>query len=160
MQVQVVGPTIARLEGLRALWFKQMRRLGYRGSALCSDLVDDAYEMWCAATPPPSFPTALPIATKLDRRLAEAYVADKSIPNGSSIAFVLSAGETRVLFLGDAWAEGIVVVLKPLQTTAAEAPTPLKLPNTKQPSSYTLVELSVRKKRRPAFSFRAPIQFH
>ncbi|MFI8645006.1 AVAST type 1 anti-phage system MBL fold metallo-hydrolase Avs1a [Pseudomonas iridis] len=119
VQIQVIGPMFARLEALRSLWFREMRKLGLRGGALSSDLVDDAYEMWCSAAPQPSFPTATPIAAKFDRRLSEVYVADKSISNGSSIAFVLSTGRSRVLFLGDAWAEDIVAALKPLQTTAS-----------------------------------------
>ncbi len=119
VQIQVIGPTVTRLEGLRSLWFKEMRRLGYRGSAQFSDLVDDAYEMWCAAMPQPSFPAAKPIVATCNRRLADAYIADKSIPNGSSIAFILSTDRTRVLFLGDAWAEDVVAELKPLQTTTA-----------------------------------------
>lgn len=119
VQVRAIGPTFAHLEKLRSLWFREMRKLGLRGGALPSDLVDDAYEMWCTVAPQPSSPAVTPIAAKADCRLSEVYVADKSISNRSSIAFVLSTGRSRVLFLGDAWAEDIVAALKPLQTTAS-----------------------------------------
>lgn len=117
--VQVIGPKAARLEELRDLWLREVRKLGYRGSSQPSDLVDDAYEMWCAAAPPPLAPQAKPIAANGSLRLADVYTPDTSIPNGSSIALIIQAGSTRLLFLGDALAEDVVERLKTLQSTAA-----------------------------------------
>lgn len=117
--VQVIGPKAARLEELRDLWLRELRKLGYKGSSQPSDLIDDAYEMWCATLPLPSVPQATPITANSSRRLADVYTADASIPNGSTIALIISTGNTRLLFLGDAWAEDVVDRLKALQPTAA-----------------------------------------
>jgi len=119
VDVHVIGPKAARLEGLRDMWLSEVRKLGYRGSSPPSDLIDDAYEMWCATVPPPPAPQATPIAAKGSLRLADAYTPDTSIPNGSSIALIIATRNTRLLFLGDAWAEDVVASLKALQPTAA-----------------------------------------
>lgn len=76
--VQVIGPTRARLEALRARWLRDVQKLGFGGSSQATDLLDDAYEMWCAAAPEPVLPLATPIAAKLNRRLAEVYMCDTS----------------------------------------------------------------------------------
>ncbi|WP_431276924.1 AVAST type 1 anti-phage system MBL fold metallo-hydrolase Avs1a [Variovorax ureilyticus] len=117
--LQVIGPKPERLEALRDLWLREVRKLGYSGSLDASDLLDDAYEMWCASAPPPTVPTAVPIAASANLRLADVYTPDTSISNGSSIAFIISAGPTRLLFLGDAWAEDTVAKLKAMQPEAA-----------------------------------------
>lgn len=118
VSVQVIGPKAARLEELRDLWLREVRKLGYKGSSQPSDLIDDAYEMWCATAPPPSVHQATPIAANSRLRLADIYKPDVSIPNGSSIALIILTGKTRLLFLGDAWAEDVVDSLKALQLTA------------------------------------------
>ena len=116
--VQVIGPTIGRLEALRALWLKEAQKLGYGGTTQATDLLDDAFEMLCAAIPDPVTPVAKTISASANRRLAEVYTPDKSISNASSIAFILSAGAARLLLLGDAWSEDMVVELKKLQTAS------------------------------------------
>jgi beta-lactamase superfamily II metal-dependent hydrolase len=112
VSAHVIGPTTARLEELRNLWLREVRKLGYKGSSQPSDLIDDAYEMWCASMPDRSIPQATPIAAGGSLRLAEVYTPDTSIPNGSSITLIISAGNRRVLFLGDAWAEDVVAKLR------------------------------------------------
>jgi hypothetical protein len=118
--VQFIGPKPERLEALKELWLREVRKLGYSGSLDCSDLLDDAYEMWCASAPPPTAPRAVPIASSANLRLADVYTPDTSISNGSSLAFIMSAGTTRLLFLSDAWAEDVVAKLKAMQPTATE----------------------------------------
>ncbi|KPX02912.1 hypothetical protein ALO74_200143 [Pseudomonas syringae pv. cunninghamiae] len=112
VEIRVIGPTLARLEVLRRWWIKELRRLGYKGNPATDDLIDDAYEILCASAPEPMAPSVLPIATHRACRLKEAYVADMSPTNGSSIAFILYVGETSALFLGDARAEDMVAALK------------------------------------------------
>lgn len=118
VSVHVIGPTTARLEELRELWLREVQKLGYRGSSDPSDLIDDAYEMWCARAPAPSTPRATPIAARGSLRLADVYMPDTSVSNGSSIALIVCTGNTRLLFLGDALAEDMVTSLKALQLTA------------------------------------------
>ncbi|MDO8767129.1 MAG: AVAST type 1 anti-phage system MBL fold metallo-hydrolase Avs1a [Burkholderiaceae bacterium] len=114
VSVHAIGPTTTRLESLRSLWLREVRKLGYKGSSQANDLTDDAYEMWCASVPDRSVPQATPIAANGRLRLAEVYTPDTSISNGSSIALIISTGNKRVLFLGDAWAEDIVARLRSL----------------------------------------------
>ncbi|WP_415302015.1 AVAST type 1 anti-phage system MBL fold metallo-hydrolase Avs1a [Alcaligenes sp. SJTW-7] len=116
--VQVIGPRTVRLEKLRDFWLREVRKLGYKGSSQPSDLLDDAYEMWCATLPPPPIPQVTPISANSSRRLVDVYAPDASIPNGSSIALLIFNENTRLLFLGDAWAEDVVDRLKALQPTA------------------------------------------
>lgn len=118
VSVHVIGPTTARLEELRELWLREVQKLGYRGSSDPSDLIDDAYEMWCARAPAPSVPRATPIAARGSLRLADVYMPDTSVSNGSSIALIVCTGNTRLLFLGDALAEDMVTSLEALQLTA------------------------------------------
>lgn len=117
VSVHVMGPRIARLEELRNLWLREVRKLGYKGSSQPSDLTEDAYEMWCASMPAPSVPQAKPIAANGNLRLAEVYTPDTSISNGSSITLIISTANKRVLFLGDAWAEDVVAKLRSLHAT-------------------------------------------
>jgi hypothetical protein len=113
VEVHVMGPPIGRLDELRELWLREVRRFGYKGSPQSSDLIDDAYEMWCAAAPPASAPTVNLISATKNQCLADVYMSDSSVSNGSSITFILQTGGRRVLFLGDAWAEDVVASLKP-----------------------------------------------
>lgn len=112
VQVQLVGPTMARLQELRSWWLAQMRRLSYRGGAAVDALVEDAYEMLCASIREPKPATIKTISFGGTKRLVDMYVPDTSPTNGSSIATIISAGGKRLLFLGDAWAEDIVTGLK------------------------------------------------
>lgn len=113
VRLDVLGPTLERLEALRALWLREIRRLGYRGKPVSDDLVDDAYEMLCSySAQQPTVPSVRPISARRDLTLAEVYSPDTSVANGSSIALVLSAGLARVLLLGDAWAEDVYAELK------------------------------------------------
>jgi beta-lactamase superfamily II metal-dependent hydrolase len=116
VQVKVLGPTVERLESLRIWWLREMKKLGYRGVGEASDLVDDAYEMWCAHDSQSAAPCIRPIAAQKDLQLTRVYTADTSIANGSSIALLLTAGKASVLLLGDAWAEDMVAELKQRQT--------------------------------------------
>lgn len=116
VQVKVLGPTVERLESLRTWWLREMKKLGYRGVGEASDLVDDAYEMWCAHDSQSAAPCIRPIAAQKDLQLTKVYTADTSIANGSSIALLLTAGKASVLLLGDAWAEDMVAELKQRQT--------------------------------------------
>ena len=117
VNIDVIGPTTARLEELRDMWLGEVRKLGYRGSSQPSDLTEDAYEMWCARAPARSAPQAKTIAANGNLSLAEVYTPDTSIPNGSSIALIITGGNKRVLFLGDAWAEDVVAKLRSLHPT-------------------------------------------
>nr|WP_315245311.1 AVAST type 1 anti-phage system MBL fold metallo-hydrolase Avs1a [uncultured Albidiferax sp.] len=112
VQVQLIGPSMARLQELRSWWLNQMRRLSYKGGAAVGPMVEDAYEMLCASTREPMPATVKTISAGGSKRLAELYVPDVSPTNGSSIAAVIEAEGRRLLFLGDAWAQDVAAELK------------------------------------------------
>lgn len=115
--IRVVGPSLTRLEALRGHWLSEMRSIGYRGGAKINDLVEDAYEMWCASMRQTSEPRAVPISADANRTLKDVYVPDTSIANGSSIAFTLCADGANMLFLGDAWTEDVIAELSTLRSS-------------------------------------------
>ncbi len=52
-------------------------------------------------------------------RLEDVYEPDDSITNGSSLSLLIEAGQLRLLFLGDCWAEDCIQALRaiPASTT-------------------------------------------
>jgi hypothetical protein len=112
VSVEVVGPTLARLEALRKVWLKELAKFGYKGGAALTDLLDDAYEMWCATVPEAPPPQIRMISANGNMRLADIYTPDQSPANGSSIAVIITSAGFRALFLGDAWAEDTVARLR------------------------------------------------
>lgn len=115
VSIEIIGPTAVRLEELRSFWLREVRRLGHSGASQPSDLLDDAYEMWCASTLPPATAAVHQIRASGNLRLADVYTPDTSIPNSSSIALIVHAGDARLMLLGDAWAEDIVARLRSTQ---------------------------------------------
>jgi hypothetical protein len=112
VQVQLIGPPLARLQELRTWWLAQMRKVSYRGGTAVEALVEDAYEMLCASTREPMPATVKTISAGASKRLVDLYVPDVSPTNGSSIVTTIDAGGRRLLFLGDAWAQDVAAELK------------------------------------------------
>jgi Metallo-beta-lactamase superfamily len=120
VRLQVIGPPVARLEELRRRWFSELRRMGFAGTIGTNDAFDDAFEFLCAFEDLRAAvgvePTALSASTS--RSLDETYLADNSMTNGSSIALIVELGTSRLLFLGDSWAEDIETELRALPNAA------------------------------------------
>lgn len=120
VRLQVIGPPVARLEELRCRWSTELRRMGFAGKIGTNDAFDDAFEFLCAfeglRAAVEAQPTAISAST--DRCLDEAYLADNSVTNGSSIALIVELGVSRLLFLGDSWAEDIETELRALPNAA------------------------------------------
>jgi beta-lactamase superfamily II metal-dependent hydrolase len=112
--IRVLGPTTQRLEDLHRLWIGELTKRGYAGPLGSNDELDEAFEIACNRTSAPKPPQVTQISSSGNRSLDEAYVSDRSVTNGSSISVLLTAGGTRILFLGDAWAEDTVDALKKL----------------------------------------------
>lgn len=115
VSVEVVGPSRARLEALRNVWLKEVAKLGYKGGAAPADLLDDAYEMWCATAPQLREPKARMVSANGNLRLTDIYAPDQSPANGSSISVIITSAGVRALLLGDAWAEDTVAKLRALK---------------------------------------------
>jgi len=120
VRLRVIGPPVARLEQLHRRWIAEMRRMGFTGKIGANDAFDDAFEFLCAfedlRTCVSAEPTAL--STSANRCLSEAYLADDSVTNGSSISIIVEIGASRLLFLGDSWAEDIEAALRELPNAA------------------------------------------
>jgi len=116
VRLRVIGPPVARLEKLRRWWIAELQRLGFAGAIGTNSAFDDAFEFLCAfedlRTSVSAEPTAL--SASASRCLNEAYLADDSVTNGSSISLIVEVGASRLLFLGDSWAEDIEAALREL----------------------------------------------
>ena len=119
VQLRVLGPPLTRLEQLRRQWITELRRLGLSGKIGVNDAFDDAFEFLCSFE---DFRAGVEVkstvlSASVNRRLDEVYLADDSVPNGSSLSLIIAVGSTRLLFLGDSWAEDIEMALRTLPDT-------------------------------------------
>jgi beta-lactamase superfamily II metal-dependent hydrolase len=119
LHLRVVGPPVARLEQLKHRWIAEMRELGFTGNIGANDAFDDAFEFLSAYEDLRTSISAEQIALSASEKrcLEEVYLADSSVTNGSSISIIAKVGDTRLLFLGDSWAEDIEVALRALPDT-------------------------------------------
>lgn len=120
VKLHVISPSITQLEKLRSWWTMELRRMGFAGKIGVSDVFDDAFEFLCAFE---NLRTAVrvepvTISASSNRCLDEAYLADDSVTNGSSIALIIEIGTSKLLFLGDSWAEEIETTLQSLPNTS------------------------------------------
>lgn len=113
--VRVLGPTKQRLDELHQFWLSALRKRGYSGPVGSNDDLDEAFEVTCNRAPALKSSKATPISASINRGLEEVYVADRSVTNGSSITVLIAVEGVRMLFLGDAWAEDVVEVVKKLR---------------------------------------------
>ncbi len=114
-KIKVLGPTEERLKALKKWWTSEIRRLGLIGSL---EELDDVFEFLCAHEVVNSGEQLL---ASSDADLAEVYLSDSSVTNGSSISLIVEIEGQRLLFLGDAWAEDIVTALTPQGPTIFDA---------------------------------------
>ena len=129
--IRVIGPSVARLEELNHQWIAELRRNGFTGKIGVDNVFDDAFEFLCAyenlRTAVGIHPTTISAST--DCSLEDVYLADNSVTNGSSIALIVELGISRLLFLGDSWAEDIELALR-------------ALPDTKFPIIFDVIKIS------------------
>lgn len=120
VRIRVIGPPIVRLEQLHRRWIAEIRRMGFTGKVGANDAFDDAFEFLCAFEDLRTGASAEPItlSTSANRCLDEAYLADDSMTNGSSISIIVEIGDSRLLFLGDSWAEDMASALRELPSAA------------------------------------------
>ena len=116
VKLRVIGPPVARLEQLQRQWIAELRRMGFSGGIGVNDTFDDAFEFLCAYEDLRASVRAESdtLSSSVNRCLDEAYLADDSATNGSSISMILEIGSSRLLFLGDSWAEDIETALREL----------------------------------------------
>ena len=120
VRLHVIGPPVVRFKQLHRRWIAELRRMGFAGKIGANDAFDDAFEFLCAYEDLHSRTRVKPtnLGTSINRRLTEAYQADNSVTNGSSISLIVEVGSSRLLFLGDSWAEDIELALQTLLNSA------------------------------------------
>ena len=116
VRLRVLGPPVDRFEQLHRQWVAALRRMGFTGTIGTSDAFDDAFEFLSAFEELQSSVRVGPakLSNSANRSLDEAYSADNSVINGSSISLIVEVGSSRMLFLGDSWAEDIEASLQAL----------------------------------------------
>lgn len=131
VRLRVIGPPVARFEQLHRRWIAELRRMGFAGNIGATEVFDDAFEFHCAFEDLHAGvrvePTAL--SASASRGLYEAYLSDNSVTNGSSISLIVEVGSSRLLLLGDSWAEDIEAALR-------------TLPNTVSPMMFDVIKIS------------------
>lgn len=115
-RIRVIGPPVPRLEQLRSRWISELRTMGFAGRIGTSEAFDDAFEFFCAFEDLRASVRVEPVvlSSSTNRCLDAAYLADDSVTNGSSISIIIETGSSRLLFLGDSWAEDIEAALREL----------------------------------------------
>ncbi len=131
VRLRVIGPPVGRLEQLNRHWVAALRRMGFIGTIDASDNFDDAFEFLSAFEELQSGVRVGPVtlSNSANRSLDEAYSADNSVINGSSISLIVEVGSSRMLFLGDSWAEDIEASLQ-------------TLPNATFPMNFDAIKIS------------------
>lgn len=115
IEFTILSPTETQLNRLTIRWKADLLKLGIQKDLSTNPLLDEAYEYWLAqhnkhiaTIPKPITARSQSITDFLTRPFQE----DNSLTNGSSIAFVFQANETRLLLLGDAFPSVIEGSLK------------------------------------------------
>ncbi|MEW4451268.1 AVAST type 1 anti-phage system MBL fold metallo-hydrolase Avs1a [Bremerella sp. JC817] len=108
-EIHVISPPVERLVELRSYWIRKFRELGFAGIISKSEVFEDAFEFMCSfESVDENVSEEISSIDENAATLSDVYTPDDAITNGSSIAFVLAMGMTRILFLGDCWAEDAV----------------------------------------------------
>lgn len=118
--IYLLSPDNQKLNELKKYWKNELKKYGVNYNHEASLFYDDAFEMLLAwektviPKPPQQISSTL---ESLDELLQTPFSEDDSPTNGSSIAFVLTIQDKRLLFLADAHPSLIVKSLEKYQTT-------------------------------------------
>jgi len=108
VSISVIGPTLNRLDKLKAWWIKQLKQMGHFATIKGNVFYDDAFEFLCADEKLQIIKKPEEISHKSrGEDLSQCYKKDDSVVNASSISFILNWKDKKLLFLADSWAEDI-----------------------------------------------------
>ncbi|CAN5366031.1 hypothetical protein BH09BAC6_BH09BAC6_12440 [soil metagenome] len=121
--INLLSPTREKLDKLETYWKDQLKRLGFKDRFGANDLLDDAYEYLLlrekeineVVKPSKIGHSTVSFETLFFHKQPE----DRRASNGSSIAFILTIGDKRLLLLGDAHPS---VILNSLKVQFADKP--------------------------------------
>jgi len=114
----LLSPDRSKLEALRKYWKEKLEEYGIGYSKSAVDLYDDAFEMLMSWDKKQNFSRAGPKSSRVEtiETLAqEKDICDTTPTNGSSIAFIISIQEKKLLFLADAHPDLILKSLNDYQ---------------------------------------------
>ncbi len=116
VSIRVLAPTKERLAQLHDYWLSDLQSLGFASQISDSPIFDDAFEFLCSMkTQSTQEEEHIELCSSDEKSLDEIYSPDQSITNGSSISMIVEMGKSKLLFLGDSWAEDIIEALKSLK---------------------------------------------
>lgn len=105
IRIHLLSPNIEQLEALKSLWLKELKKLGYRGNLNDDSIFNEAFEKMILSKKEPLPAKA---SKKISASLGiekiienDKFTEDKSVINGSSIAFILEYDTKKILFLAD-----------------------------------------------------------
>ena len=106
IKFELLSPDDAALVRLEKYWRKELYKLGYREKITNQDIFDDAFEfMLMDDKIDPDETSSQEISASsfnVEELQKQKCIPDRTPKNGSSLAFILTAGNKRMLFLGDA----------------------------------------------------------
>lgn len=107
VEVQVLSPTVDKLEKLEKYWKRELGKLGFHEKLGQNELFDDAFEFLLLREKErnevkPEKPMSASTNLNFDKLYHSTFKEDNSATNGSSIAFILKMSGKKLLFLGDA----------------------------------------------------------
>ena len=115
----LLSPDFTKLEALKKYWTGKLVEYGIDYSQSAKDLYDDAFEMLMSWEKKSGLPTEGPKSSKLETvetLLQEKDICDTTPTNGSSIAFIITIQEKKLLFLADAHPDIILKSLNEFQS--------------------------------------------
>lgn len=103
---KILSPSQEKLETLKRFWKRELYKLGFRDEIISNPLFDDAFEFLLLKEKEKYLPAKEKKISKktpsIEELLQNKFYEDKSVTNGSSIAFVIETGQKKMLFLSDA----------------------------------------------------------
>jgi len=116
--IYLLSPNKDKLNKLKELWEKELKKYGVNYSSDSSKLYDDAFEMLLAWEKEKVSKVPKQISSvrgSLTELIKKPFDEDKTSTNGSSIAFILTIQNKRLLFLADSHPSLIVKSLQEFQ---------------------------------------------
>ncbi|RRJ90831.1 AVAST type 1 anti-phage system MBL fold metallo-hydrolase Avs1a [Flavobacterium macacae] len=103
-KIQLLSPNQQKLEKLKGYWLKALYKLGYVNDDSAAGFIDDAFEFVVSGEKETKVLDKKNISAgsvDLNALSVTDFIEDNAAANGSSISFILTSDNARILFLGD-----------------------------------------------------------
>lgn len=113
---KLLSPNNQKLLDLKKYWKKELYKKGYSSDEILTDFNEDAFEYILALEKEKKRLRKKNVSAEgtinIEHLVAEEFKEDDTATNGSSIAFILECGESKLLLLGDSHPSQIIDGLK------------------------------------------------